>query len=178
MTRQICCIALCVVLILLGQAGYALAQSHLAERIPLLQNLLACRAVAASADRLACFDRTSAALDDAERQGEVTVLDRAQVRDTRNRLFGLELTDLNIFGRSGPTEVIDSVETTLVSARQNQGGEWVFVLANGSTWRQIDTGRLTATPTPGSVVRVRQGAVGSYLISVNNSRSLRARRQR
>ena len=32
MTRQICCIALCVVLILLGQAGYALAQSHLAER--------------------------------------------------------------------------------------------------------------------------------------------------
>lgn len=177
MTRQFRCIALCVLLIMLGQAGYALAQSNLTDRVPLLQNLLACRAIAASADRLACFDRTSAALDDAERQGDVKVLDRAQVRDTRMRLFGLELTDLNIFGRSGPAEVIESIETTLVSARQNQSGEWVFVLANGSTWRQIDTGRLTATPTPGSVVRVRHGAVGSYLISVNNSRSLRARRQ-
>ena len=178
MTRPFRSIALGVLLIVLVPAGFALAQARLMDRVPLLQNLLACRAVAVPGERLACFDRTSAALEDAERQGEVTVLDRAQVRDTRIRLFGLELTDLNIFGRSGPTEAIESIETTLISARQSQKGEWVFVLANGSTWRQIDRERLTGTPTPGSVVRVRQGAVGSYLISVNNSRSLRARRQR
>ena len=178
MTKLLRHVLVGVLLMALAPAGFALAQSNLAERVPLLRDLLACRAVAESTDRLACFDRTSAALEAAERQGEVTVLDRAQVQETRTRLFGLELTDLNIFGRSGQAEAIDSIETTLVSARRAPAGEWVFVLADGSTWRQIDSERLTATPTPGSVVRVRQGAVGSFLISVNNSRSLRARRQR
>lgn len=130
-----------------------------------------------SAARLACYDEATRALDEAERSGEVTVVDRNQVREARNRLFGFSVDSLGIFDRSGQTRV-EALETTLQSARQQGRGEWVFSLADGSVWRQIDSERLSNTPREGQPVRIREAAMGSYLLSVNGARSVRARRER
>lgn len=159
-------------------AADATAQQAASARPALLEGLLACRAVAAEGERLACFDRAAAAFDTAEREGEVTVVDRAQATETRRRLFGLDLDTANLFGGLRQDAPVQSIETTLVSARQDGRGVWRFVLADGATWLQIDNERLTARATPGSAVRIRQGAMGSYLLSVNGSRSVRARRER
>lgn len=163
---------------LLTSATTSFAQTPQPARPALLQGLLDCREVATSEARLACFDAAAAAFDVAEQQGEVTVIDRVQARETRTRLFGLDLDTANLFGRLRQDDPVDAIETTLTSARQDGRGQWTFVLADGSTWRQVDQERVTARTSPGASVRIRSAAVGSYLLSVGGSRSVRARRER
>lgn len=156
----------------------SLAQAANPARPALLEDLLACRQITETGTRLACFDASAAAFDTAEQQGEVTVIDRVQARETRARLFGLDLDGANLFGRLRQDDPVDAIETTLVSARQDGRGLWTFILADGSTWRQIDDERVTGRTSPGASVRIRQGAMSSYLLSVAGSRSIRARRDR
>lgn len=157
----------------------AAAQSGAADDRPeLLRDLMTCRGLAAADARLACFDAAASAFEAAERQGEVTVIDRVQARETRTRLFGLDLDTANLFGRLRQDEPVQAIETTLTSARQEGRGRWLFVLADGSTWRQIDDEPVRTRTNPGVQVRIRQGGVGSYLLSVNGARSVRARRER
>jgi hypothetical protein len=149
-----------------------------ASRPQLLERLVACRAETADAARLACFDAAVAALDAAERSGDVTVVDRDQVRAARRSLFGIEGGDLNIFrGRGGDEAEDATLETRLVSAGQGRDG-WRFTLEDGAVWRQIDSEPLRVTPRPGQTVTIRRGAIGSYLLSVDGARSLRVRRER
>jgi hypothetical protein len=157
--------------------SFAAAQDA-GSRPALLENLLTCRAMTAAEARLACFDRAAAAFDEAEQQGEVTVIDRARARETRTRLFGLDLDTAAVFGRLRQDDPVEAIETTLTSARPDGRGQWTFNLADGSTWRQIDMERITTRPAPGVSVRIRQGAVGSYLLSIGGARSVRARRER
>lgn len=155
----------------------AQAQTAEAPRPAAAQALSTCRTIAADADRLACYDRVVAAFDAAEQSGELIVMDREQVRETRRALFGFSLNTAPLFARGGTQEEIDSIESTLVRAREGSYGKWVFVLENGSVWRQIDTERLSRTPRPGMEIRVRQGAIGSYLLSVAGARSIRVQRE-
>lgn len=143
----------------------------------LLTALLACRLEVDDGSRLACFDRASGAFETAERDGEITVVDRTQAQRTREQLFGLNLGAANIFGRLRFDEAVDAVETTLSSARQDPNGRWIFTLADASVWRQVDTERLRSRPVQGASVRIRRAAVGSYMLSVGGARSVRARRE-
>lgn len=145
-------------------------------RPALLESLLACRSIAATEARLACFDRASEAFDVAERQGEVTVVDQAQAQETRTRLFGLNLEGANLWGRLRQDAPVQSIETTLVRASTDGRGRAVLVLADGSTWRQVDSERINGRLREGAPVTIRQGAIGSFLLSVNGARSVRARR--
>lgn len=147
------------------------------ERPETLSRLMACRVVADSAARLACYDAAAGALDAAEREGEVVVIDRAQVAETRRQLFGFEMPTLpRLFGPEGG-ETVDSIETTLQGASRNNEGRWVFRLADGGVWRQIDTEGVRFENRPGQSVRVRKGALGSFLLTVGGSRAVRVRRQ-
>lgn len=158
--------------------AYTGVQAPQDRRPQVLESLLACRAETDGAARLACFDAAAAAFDTAQQQGEVTVIDQAQARETRTRLFGLDLDTVSLFGSLRQDAPVEAIETTLVSARQSARGEWTFVLADGSTWRQIDNEAVTGRTNTGAPVRIRQGAMGSYLLSVSGSRSVRARRER
>src|SRR5690606_3142643 len=165
-------------------AGFALVAAPAAAQLPVegraavLDQLVRCRAIAAAAERLACFDAAASALDAAERAGDVVVVDREQMRQTRQRLFGLSLPDVPIFERGERPEQVDSIETTLVSARQRPLGDWIFELADGSVWEQIDNERINTSTRPGVPVRIRRAAMGSFLLSVNGARSVRASRVR
>ena len=119
----------------------ALAHAQEAPRPELLNRLTDCRGMADPAARLSCYDMAVEALDAAERQGEVVVVDRAQVRESRRALFGFDMPSLPAFGRvtAGEDEV-SSVETTLTRASRGGDGKWVFRLSDGSTWRQIEFG--------------------------------------
>lgn len=159
-------------------AGPALAQPQDVPLPPLMQSLLACRSIEQAEPRLTCFDQAAAAFQSAQRDGEIAVVDQAQARQTRSRLFGLDLDAVDIFGGLRASAPVEAIETHLVRASQDGRGQWTFLLEDGSTWRQIDTQRLSARAAPGAVVQIRKAALGSYLLRVNDSRSLRARRER
>lgn len=149
------------------------------ERAETLSRVTACRAIADSAARLTCYDTAVSALDAAERQGEVVVMDRAQVGEARRQLFGFEMPALpRLFGAAGEgVAEIDSIETTLQSATELADNRWVFRLADGAVWRQIDSDPIRSRPRPGDAVRVRKASLGSFLMTVGGSRAVRVRRQ-
>ena len=153
-------------------------QTAAGERPELLSRLVACRQVPDSTARLACYDAAAVALDFAERQGEVVVMDRSQVSAARRQLFGFDLPAMpGLFDRGARPERIDAVETTLARAVLMGEGKWVFTLADGSVWRQIDSERVTFLNRPGETVRVRRASLGSYQLVVGHSRAVRVRRQ-
>lgn len=144
-----------------------------------LMELARCRDVTVDTQRLACFDRAVAALDTAERSGEVVVMDRAQVRAANRQLFGFQITN-PFAGTTAAGNVepeIEAIETTLVSATISGEGKWVFRLADGSEWRQIDSGSIRFRNREGEAVRVRRASLGSYMLTTEGSRAVRVRRQ-
>lgn len=156
----------------------AAAENQELGRAGSLSEIARCRSITADAERLACFDRAVAAFDAAERAGEVVVLDRAQVRETNRQLFGFEITN-PFAGRPNiaAEPVLEAVETTLSSAAHSGEGKWIFRLADGSEWRQIDSDDVRFRNRAGEAVRVRRASLGSYMLTVGSSRAVRVRRQ-
>lgn len=165
----------------LGVTAFAPAATAQATRAPerpeLLSTLIGCRAISGTEARLGCYDAATAALDAAEREGQVVVVDRAQVSAARRQLFGFDLPSISLFDSGPVPERIDSVETTLTRAAIAGDGKWTFILADGGNWRQIDSERVSFRNTPGQAVRVRRATLGSYLLTVGGSRAVRVRRQ-
>lgn len=165
---------LCFAAYFLGETP-ALAQNLSQTRAPALQRLVECRLVTDSIARLACFDSAVAWLETTERQGDVVVVERQRIQEARRAIFGFTAPQLRDFTTSGGQDSIDSIETTLVSATQNNG--WTLHLADGSTWKQVDAMPVSFRLREGTPVRVRRAAMGSYLLAVGRSPAIRVRRQ-
>jgi hypothetical protein len=163
----------------------ALAQRQPAPPRPeAFEALIRCRSVAEPAARLQCFDAAAAALQTAQERREVVVVDRAQVREGRRRLFGLALPRIPIFGGGdddddrNDADQVRTVEGVVASARQDELGHWVVALQDGAVWVQTDNNRLALRPRPGQRVVVNRAALGSYMMRVNNQPGIRVRRTR
>jgi hypothetical protein len=164
----------------LGAAVAQPPQAAAGEARPaLFEALVHCRTITDDAARLRCFDAASAALDQAAERRDLVVVDRAQVHETRRRLFGLSLPDLPIFGHGShdEEETITAIDGTVRTASQQGYGQWVVTLADGSTWVQTDSHTLALRPRAGQPVHISRGALGSYIMRVNNQPGIRVRRQ-
>lgn len=143
-----------------------------------------CRALTADAERLACFDKASAALAAAVETRDVVVLDREDVRRTRRSLFGFSLPKLPFFGSGGdktgdkgvsdPEEVV-RLDTTVTQAAPFGYGFYTVVLAEGGSWRFTEADRAIA-PHVGDKITIKRGPFGNYLASLNGRRALRITR--
>jgi hypothetical protein len=172
---------LCFAAMLVGLPSAAAGQvpNVSTERPVLLKNLADCRAITEAGARLACFDSTSAAIDQAERAKDLVMVDREQLRKTRRTLFGLTLPNLSVFGDDSPNEPgMELIETTIAKVNQNGLGKWVFVLPDGATWQQSDSRELPIDPATGQSIKIRRAAMGSYLANVKNQVAIRVPRLR
>jgi len=145
-------------------------------RAALLDKLADCRKIAADSERLACYDEAASALEQAEAKGDVVVIDREQARQVRRQAFGFSLPSLSLLERGEEKEELDTLETTITSARQDPTGKWIVRLENGSTWTQVDVNGPSRTPKAGLPVRIRKASMGSFLLSIEGGRAYRARR--
>ncbi|MFC0632388.1 hypothetical protein [Brevundimonas balnearis] len=140
-----------------------------------LEPVLRCRSVVNEAERLACYDQAATALEAAQRQGEIRVIDRAGLEASRRSLFGFPDIQLGqLFGSD--TEPLQALEAELDRAVRTSDGKWNFILSDGSQWRQLDSDRVSFSNRNGEPVRVRRGALGSYLMTIGGSRAVRVRR--
>jgi hypothetical protein len=151
------------------------------QRPELFEALVRCRAVTEDAARLRCFDAAAAALDQAAARRDVVVVDRAQVRETRRRLFGLALPRLPIFGGGDADreeeEEVSSLEGVIASAQQNDLGQWYIRLQEGGLWVQTDHNLLALQPRAGQSVVINRGVMGSYMMRIARQPGIRVRRQ-
>jgi hypothetical protein len=146
------------------------------ERAQQLQSLIDCRKVADPTQRLACFDKAAAALDEAEAKGDVVVVNREQARKVRKQAFGFTLPSISLFERGEKAEDVASAEGVITEARKLPTGHWQIKLSEGGTWVQIDATEIPIDPKPGDHVKIRKASLGSYMMAVGNQREVKVHR--
>lgn len=163
----------------LGTAAWAKKAEEPQAPPAVMSRVIACTSVADAMERLACFDREVKSMSEAQRSGDLVAMDRLQVRKTRRSLFGLALPDLGVFGDSDSDDGDSAIETTIKAVRQGADGKWLFELAEGGRWQQLDSREFIVDPAAGQPIRIRRAAMGSYLANVNkqvNRIAIRVRR--
>lgn len=172
--------AVMVALIGAGGAANAQAQTQDGAGSRVLQSFSQCRAITAADQRLACFDKAAAALEQAVQAKKVRILDREDVRRTKRSLFGFTLPRVGLFDDNDDEEKkeeFSEINTTVASARQVQNGRVEIRLTGESEAVWQTTEAMTFPPKPGDKIRIRRGAIGSYFITVGG-RSIRGMRVR
>ena len=141
--------------------------------------LKACRAIAADAERLACFDRTLSVVVAAEESGDLRVVDKEQAQKTRRKLFGFSLPDLGIFGGEDDDAGEDDLfQTTITSARRLSSKRWTFTTAEGAVWQINDAPRRLRSIKEGQSVEFKEASLGTFFIRINGQMGVKGRRIR
>jgi hypothetical protein len=138
-----------------------------------VQALLACRSIADSNQRLACYDRESGTVAQAVEKKDLVVIDRAQATAAKKSLFGFSVP--SFAGLLGGGDV-QQIEGTVAGVSQNADGGWVIKLADGSVWSQTDDTPVALEPRRGDKVVVRRGTLGSYFVRIGKQPGFKAKR--
>ena len=121
-----------------------------------VQQLMACRAIAAADQRLACFDRESAAMSQAIASKDLVFVDREKARAASRSLFGFTIPNFGgLFG--GDENEVKQIDGSVTKFGHNQDGGWVFYLADGSIWSQTYDWVLGLPPRAGDKVVITRG---------------------
>ncbi len=167
-------------MVLVTTAGAATAADNDGAGDRILQSLTRCRAVADNAERLACFDKASGALEQAVKAKEVRIVDQEDIRKTRRSLFGFTVPRIGLFGdRDGEEErpEFTEINTTVASSRALANGRAEIRLTGeeNAVWQTTEA--MAFPPKAGDAIRIRKGTLGNYFISVGG-RSVRGMRVR
>ena len=149
-------------------AGPVAAAKPVVPRAPHLGAIEACRAIAADPARLACFDRESAALLAATKSGQLSVIDRADMRAARRSLFGFSLPRLPFFsGDKSAEDSVDELESTIRSVQQLRGGHYRLVLADdNAVWETTESPMRLRPPRSGDKIVIKKASLGSYFLRI------------
>ena len=97
-----------------------------------VQRLMACRTIADAGQRLACYDREAAGVDQAIARKDIVMVDKERARAAGRSLFGFSIPNFGgLFGSNGEVSQIDG---TIKTTGRNQDGGWVITLQDGSVW--------------------------------------------
>jgi hypothetical protein len=142
---------------------------------PQVQRLLGCAAIAASADRLACYDRETPGLSQALAKRDLVVIDRQTTTAAKRSLFGFSVPSFGgLFG--GAEDEVKEIEQSVTGVGRNAEGGWSVRLADGSTWTQTDDVTIALPPRRGDKVKIRRRTLGAFSMSVNGQPGVRVRR--
>lgn len=161
-------------------AATALAADDKEERLTrppaIYTELVACKNISDSQQRLSCYDEKVAALETAQTSKQVVIADREQVKEARRGLFGLSLPRIKLFG-GGKDEGanINQIESTITSVRQLRGGKLILSLEDGATWQQTEV-RTMRRPRKGDPIVIKRASLGSFTAKVKGGRSFKVKR--
>lgn len=157
-------------------SGPAAARGPVATGTPAnIQRLLGCRAIQDSAQRLACFDRETATVEQAIAKKDLVMIDKARATAAKRSLFGFSIPDFGgLFG--GNEDEVKEISSTVVSFDQNQYMGWTIRLADGSTWVQTDDAQLGLPPRKGDKVVVHRGSFGAFFLRLGSQPGFKVKR--
>jgi hypothetical protein len=144
-----------------------------------LTDVYTCAQVQDDAQRLQCYDGAVGRLRQAETQGQVVAVDRAQAQEIERDSFGFHLPSISrllLPNLEGSDDAIDNVEMTVARVRVSPTGYHTFEMENGQVWTQVEPENARNVRT-GDVVNIRRASLGSFrLISSRGGAGHRVRR--
>ena len=149
-----------------------------ARESPLIKALAECRGIADAGQRLACFDKSSGDLIAATDKGDVSVVDRGDLRQARRSLFGFNMPKLPFFaGDRSADDVSDKLTSKVVAVRPLGHDKYQFRLQDGEAlWETLDSNLSFIAPKAGDSVEIVRGPLGSYMIRFGKQRAVKGRR--
>lgn len=183
MTSLRAAIAGCALLAALAAAAPLAAGDETPDESAYISSLRACQVKTDPAERLACYDTAVAAVVAASSEGEVKVVGREEVRETRRKLFGFALPDFGIFGgRRDGADAGDDAELaalqTTVAAVRSMNGKLVITTAEGAEWQLDELPSRLMRPRIGQPLEIKAGALSSYFLRINGQSGVKGRRVR
>lgn len=148
----------------MGSSAFAQNDENVA-RPKVYQELVDCRQINDTAQRLACFDGASAKMEQAAAARDIVILDRAEVRKTKRSLFGFFLPRLPFFDDDEKDE-FTRIESTFASVAPIGFGKYQFDIPDGGTWQTLEPTRSVLRE--GRELTIKRGAVGGFLMQVGN----------
>lgn len=148
-----------------------------------IKALRECQAKTDAAARLACYDTAVGTMLSASSDGEMRVVDKAEVRETRRKLFGFALPDLGIFGGksdkedAAQAEEFVALQTTIAGVRSVKG-TYVLTTAEGAEWQLDEVPARLMKPKAGQPLEIRAGAFSSYFLRIDGQKGVKGRRVR
>ena len=170
--------ALLLVVTLPAAASAQTAAAQTAARPRQLSAIDACRAIAADTARLACFDREAAALLAATASGQVSVVDRADMKAARRSLFGFALPRLPFFsGDKSAEDTVDQIESTIRSVQPIDNGRYRMTLADGdAVWETTESPMRLNMPRRGDKIVIKKASLGSYFLRIGGQIGVKGQR--
>ncbi len=171
-----------VVLAALIAAGPLTAADETGESA-YIKALRDCQTKTDPAARLACYDTAVGTMLSASTDGEMRVVDRADVREARRKLFGFTLPDLGIFGGksdkedAAQAEEFQSLKTTIASVRSGKG-TYLITTAEGAEWQLDEMPARLMSPKVGQPLEIRAGTFSSYFLRIDGQKGVKGRRVR
>lgn len=139
--------------------------------------LFSCQSIIDDGRRLECYDREVGALQDAQANKDVVIVDQEEIRKTRRNLFGFSLPKIALFQRGDDVEEeIREIDDTLGAFSFGPRGRAQFTLSNGARWIQTDNLPVLGKPKVGDKVRIESAAFGSFKASIEGRRAVRVKR--
>jgi len=156
--------------------GVADARKPLATGTPAgVQRLIGCRAIQDNAQRLACFDRETEAVEQAIAKKDLVLIDRARATQAKRSLFGFSIPDFGgLFG--GGEDEIKEISSTVTTFAHDAYRGWTIRLADGSEWAQTDDAQLGLPPRKGDKVVVHRGSFGAFFLRLNGQPGYKVKR--
>jgi hypothetical protein len=148
-----------------------------------VEALKACQSIAGDAERLACFDRAVSSIVTASDSGEVQVVDKEQVEQTRRSLFGFSLPKLGIFsgdddeGDEEKKQRANLLETSVSSVSYSRDSIF-FGTPEGAVWRISNPPKRLRTVKVGDAVVLKKATMGSFFVRINGQTGVKGRRVR
>ena len=142
---------------------------------PSVQRLIGCRAIQDNVQRLACFDRETAVVDQAIAKKDIVLIDRARATQAKKSLFGFSIPDFGgLFG--GNEDEVKEITSTVTAFTHGLYTGWIIRLADGSEWAQTDDAQLGLPPRKGDKVVVHRGSFGAFFLRLNGQPGYRVKR--
>lgn len=166
----------CAQIALTQQASWA--QTAVQPTPEALSSVYRCAEQQDNAARLACYDETIDRLRQAETQGQIVALDRTRVESLQRESFGFSLPNFArlVPGAGGNDSALELVEVRIERINNRARGLHSFVTSNGQTWTQVEAQRISNVHV-GDTVTIRQGALGTFMLSPPVGAGHRVRRE-
>lgn len=165
--------------VLVGLIGLpAVASAQTVPQPRHLNAIDACRSIASDTARLACFDREAAALLAATKSGQVSVVDRADMRAARRSLFGFSLPKLPFFsGDQSAEDSVDQLESTIRSVQPLEDGRYRLILTDdNAVWETTESPMRLNPPRRGDKIVIRKASLGSYFLRIGGQIGVKGQR--